>query len=243
MIVFLAKVFDKKEHAEAFLKGAMYANRLSYFKEMEGRDNARGDDYEGAILPPLGGLVVELDAKNPSTEQVESITFTGTDLDAPPVIQPRWFDHINVFCMYAAHIDEHQDLSSTNLLSFKQHLELPDNYTKLGEHAIVITNTTEFFRRVKLAAGRIGYEISGNLVSYYDPEVGTPPTQRDIESIFTKRQEYEWQREFRLAINTHKTGSCPVTFEIGEIDDIAVYVKTREINRQLRVQFKPECQT
>ena len=52
LIVFLAKVCETKEHAEAFLKGSMYANRLSYFKNLEGA-YGRGDEYEGAIMPLL----------------------------------------------------------------------------------------------------------------------------------------------------------------------------------------------
>ena len=61
MIAFLAKVFNKREHAEAFLKGSMYANRLSYFKDIEGADNARGDEFEGAIMPPLDGSILNLE--------------------------------------------------------------------------------------------------------------------------------------------------------------------------------------
>ena len=241
MIVFLAKVFKKKEYADAFLKGSMHAKQLSYFKKIEGDDNDRGDELEGAILPTLDGLVLTLEGTNPVTgEIVTSITITGEDLVSPVVMIPRWFDRINIFCMYAAQVDEHQEISHGNSSAFKRQLELPDGYTILGEHAVVITNKTEFFRRVKLAASQSGYGVFGNLVSYYDPEIGTPPAHRDIDSIFTKRQEYNWQREFRFVIDTNEVGCGAVTLEIGGIEDIAVYMKTCDINQHLQVQIKPE---
>ena len=234
MIFFLVKVFQKQEHAEAFLRGEMFANRLSYFKKIESHDG-RGDEDEGAIMPQLDDLTLTLESSNLDTGEVDSITLTAEDLAAPPTIRPRWFDQINVFCMYAAHIGGFQGISIDNLQDFKRQLEIPEKYTKLGKHAVVITNTTEFFKRVKFAADRAGYGIYWKLVTYYDPEIGTPPARWDIETIFNKRKEYEYQREFRFAIDTRTEGCSHIILDVGEINDIAVRIDTCEINRQLHV--------
>ena len=136
LIAYLAKVFQQKEHADFFLSGSLYARRLSWFKKLEGSDG-RADEYEGAILPPLDEFVFELEVTDPSTGQVESITITGTDLAAPLVIQPRWFDHINLFCMYAGLTGEFQYVSSENLSDFRSQMEMPEESLQLGPHAVV----------------------------------------------------------------------------------------------------------
>ena len=234
MIVFLAKVFEKKEHAEAFLKGSMYANRLSHFKKLEGA-YGRGDEYEGAIMPPLDDFVLTLKATDPTTGEVVGGTITGEGFAAPIIVSPRWFDHVNVFCMYAGRFDGLQEIPRDTLQDLKRQLDISEDFEGLGEHTVIIKNTTEFFRRVKHAGDQAGYRICAKLVSYYDPEVGTPPITSDLETIFNKRKEFACQKEFRFAIDTNSEGPCPITLDVGEIDDIAFYVKTSEIDVQLHV--------
>ena len=239
LIAYLAKVFQQKDHADFFLSGSLYARRLSWFKKLEGSDG-RADEYEGAILPPLDGFVFELEATDPSTGQVESIIITGTDLAGPPVIQPRWFDHINLFCMYAGLTGEFQYVSSENLSDFRSQMEMPEESLQLGPHAVVVTNTNEFFKRVDSAAKRKGYGLRRRLVQYYDPEVGTPPLQSNIDSIFCKRKEYQNQREYRITLDTGSVGSLPI---ILEIEDIATYLETPEFNNLLQVDIRSDSES
>ena len=98
MIQFLVKVFSEPEHADKFLRGELYARRLSWFKKLEG-DEGRGDEYEAAIMPQRENLIITLAAHNMVTGEVEEFTVTSEDLAAPPKLQPEHFDHVNVFCM------------------------------------------------------------------------------------------------------------------------------------------------
>ena len=235
MIVFLAKAFEEKEHAEAFLKGSMYANRLSHFKKLEG-SHGRGDEYEGAIMPPLDDFVLTLEGTDPTTgEVVGGTTITGEDLAAPLIVSLERLDHINVFCMYAGRFHGLQEISRDDLQDLKRQLDISEEFEGLGEHTVVIKNTTEFLRRVRHAGDQAGYRIYRKLVSYYDPEVGTPPATSDLEAIFNKRKEFAYQNEFRFAIDTNSEGPCPITLDVGEIDDIAFYVKTSEIDVEVHV--------
>jgi hypothetical protein len=111
---------------------------------------------------------------------------------------------------------------------------MPDEYVKLGDHAVVITNTTEFLRRVEKAAHREGYGILWELVKYYDPQVGTPPIRSDIETIFSKRKKYAYQREFRFAIDTGTTEGGAINLDIGDISDIACRTDTGGMSLELR---------
>ena len=45
----LVKVFSDSRYADEFIRGKLYARRLSHFKHIEDADG-RGDEYEGAIL-------------------------------------------------------------------------------------------------------------------------------------------------------------------------------------------------
>ena len=238
MFFFLVKIFEQEEHAHDFMDGAIFANRLSHFKKLEG-DEGRRDEYEGAIMPQREGFIMTLKATNQDTGEVDEITITEDDLAAPVIIAPEWFDHINVFCMYAGHSGNFQQVSADNLLDLKKQVQLPEDCTKLGEHAVVITNSKEFFRRVKVAADRERYGIIGQLVKYYDPNDGTPPARSEIESIFTKQDQYAYQKEFRIAINTRTLGTDPITLNIGSISDIALRLKTYNINGGLSINLPP----
>ena len=156
----------------------------------------------------------------------------------PPVVSPEWFDDINLYCMFAAHSGDFQHEPSEGYLDrLKEHLKMPEEYVKLGEHAVVITNTTEFLRRVEKAAHREGYGIRWGLVKYYDPQVGTPPIRSDIETIFSKRKKYAYQREFRFAIDTGTTEGGAITLDIGDIRDIACRTDTGE--QSLELSWRP----
>ena len=236
MILFLVKVFEREEYANDFLMGKMFINPLSYFKKIEG-DDGRGDEYEGAIIFPLESAIITLKPNDPETGESWEHTLTReSGLAAAPVVQPNWFDHINVFCMYAGHTGDFLNISSDNIQDFKKQLEIPDDCISLGRYAVVITNVTEFIKRVDTAAEQNRYGILRHLVKYYDPEVGTPPAQSDIETIFNKRKEFEYQREFRFAIDTCTMEDNSIILDIGDIGDIAYATDTADVNQQLCVR-------
>ena len=228
MIVFLAKVFSEPGHADDLIKGKLYANRLSYFKNIEG-DPTRGDPEEGAIMPQLEGLAFELTSTNPTTGEVNKVTITKDDLAAPPVIRPRWFEDTNLFCMYAARTGTFTTVSEQNITDFQNQLQMTEHCQEFGTHAVLIKNPSEFIRRVNLSAEKHGYKVHSGLVQYYDPEIGTPPIHSPIQTLFLKRKRYEYQKEWRLAIDTGTTGDCPIIFDIGGIKDIAVQINTPDL--------------
>ncbi|HIF9375049.1 TPA: hypothetical protein ACX6RV_002942 [Photobacterium damselae] len=49
-LFFFVKVFDNKKYADDFMKGKLFANRLSFFKKLEEKAEAnRGDRHEGVL--------------------------------------------------------------------------------------------------------------------------------------------------------------------------------------------------
>ncbi len=238
MVVFLAKVFQEAKHAEDFLNGKMYLNSLAYFKRIED-GGVRGDEDEGAIMLQREGLIIELTATNRATGEIDTIRMSGHELTSPLVMRPERFDHINVFCMYAGHTGALKSISEQNVLELKKQLAIPDDCAQLGKYAVLITNVREFLGRVKAGAKRQEYGVCGGLVRYYDPQIGSLPTKSEIGTIFTKRREYEYQKEFRIVIDTGTKDGNPVTLCIGKIHDIAMQISTSDINRPLRVRIDP----
>ena len=100
-------------------------------------------------------------------------------------------------------------------MDFKKQLELLKDCIDLGDHAVVITNVKEFFRRVKASADREGYGIIWRFLKYYDPNIGTPSARSEIESAMSLNaaEEEAHQKEYRIAIDTRTVGIDPLTLK------------------------------
>ena len=234
MIFFLVKVFSKQDHADKLLKGELYSRRLSWFKNLE-IDKERGDEYEAASVLRPEGLTLPLASTDVATGKTEEVTVTEWEFASPIVFKPRYFDHVNLFCLYAAQSGNFRWISEDRIEDLKKQIELPERYLEFGKYAVAIINYTEFLKRVKDAAQHNGYHICWDLVKYYDPKIGTSFAPLDLEAIFTKRNKYAYQKEFRIAIETGTKGNEPITLNIGKIDDIAIRLDTSDINRQLSI--------
>ena len=223
-ILFLVKVFKMEEHARDFMNGAMFANRLSYFKGIDGSD-IRKDDDEGALMLPREGAIVKLTTTNQKTGEVSSIVIRESELAGPLIVRPGWTNYINLFCMYAGHRGDLENIANGAGEGCDKRLTIPEGVLEgFGEHAVIIVNVPEFFKRVAVSAKRKGYGIKGRLVVYYDAEVGAPSTLSYEDTVFAKRNKYAREREYRIVINTSTTGRDAIALSLGRIDDIARYV-------------------
>ena len=233
MIHYLLKIFENKQYADSFLRGEMYANRLSWFREIEGSDG-RGDEYEGAVMLQRDHLVIHMKASDGETGEVLSeSTITKDDLAAPPVIKQAVFDDLNLFCMYAGHSRDFQPKTDDPLQELQKHIEIPEECLQLGRYAVGIKDAPAFLRRIQVAANREGYSIYRGLVEYYDPEVGTPLEPLTMKTALRKRDDFAHQREYRFVIDTDTTGSDAITLNIGDISDIAMLLDPSDMKIQL----------
>jgi len=100
-IWYLVKIFKEEHHAEQFIAGNLYLNRLSYFKKFEEKgDDGRLDKNEAVAMwfQPDDGLKFNLNVPG-----VGSCEITKKDLAGPISISYQHHDYFNVFCMYAVH--------------------------------------------------------------------------------------------------------------------------------------------
>lgn len=225
-IFFFVKVFDKKEYAEDFIKGKLFSNRLSFFRKYkEDKSANRGDKHEGVV-----------DWHQPDQIRIEINGRVITDLAGPVMTRMNWQDHLNVFCIYAAHSVDFEEISEETIEDFKKQISIPEEFENLGEYAVIITNVNKFIERVKAAVSSKNYGLNAGLVEYYDP-TSFNGSFSEVESIFRKRDEYKHQKEYRFSFDTGVAGTDPLILNIGDISDITMQCKVSEINAQLEVKL------
>ena len=225
-IMFLAKIFKQKSYAQDFIDGKLYANRLSFFKKMEDeKESNRKDRHEAAT-----GWY----QKNDISLLINDCEVT--DISGPIMTQINRHDNLNVYCLYAGHSGEFSQITIENLDSFRKHLEIPEDCLILGDYAVVLTNASEFMKRVLSAIKIKKYGIRTGLVNYYDPDTFSGSFD-DLDALFAKRDEYSHQKEYRISIDTGVDGDDAITLDIGDISDIAILVNTSNLNNLLEIKL------
>ena len=230
----LMKFFSKREFAERFLQGELYARRLYSFRTLHDQDG-RADEYEGAVAIPSDNLVLTLRSTNLETRQIRGFEIPGEGMDGPLIIMPQRLDNLNLYCMYAIHSGGFEETGRDDFADYEQHLKISDQCLGLGCYTVAIFRNNAFMNRARNAVVREGYRLNSRLVQYYDPEVGSPFDVDDDRIVFTKRKEFAWQREYRFAIDTGTNGLEPIILNIGPIDDIAMLMRTEDVNRTLKI--------
>lgn len=225
IILFFVKFFSKKKYVRDFIQGKIYANRLSYFKDIEGMDDSgRADKHEGVIgwFQPNQGKFT-----------INDMDITG-DLAGPIEMQREWLNYRNLFCVHAAHTGDIDlgNLSAQNVEDLRKQLELSEDCQKLGRFAVVIKNIPEFMNRIESTVEQKGYRLSRGPVKYYDPDT-FHGNFSDWEAVFRKRMEYRYQQEYRFVIDTLVIGDWPIVLEIGDIQDITTCFCASKINEEL----------
>ena len=225
-IFFFVKIFDDKKYATDFIKGNLFSNRLSFFRNLEeSQDANRGDKNEGVV-----GLF------QPEQVNLEINGRILNDLAGPISIKMNWHDNLNIFCIYAAHSGNFQSLSTENFDEFKKQLEIPEECLNLGKYAVVVTNVSQFIERVQLAVEKNNYGLRADLVEYYNPETFNG-SFNEHEAIFKKRDEYKHQKEYRFAFDSGVTGNDSLVVEIGDISDITMLCDVSEVNVKLEMKL------
>ena len=220
-ILFLARMFTKTSDAAAFMRGELHANRLAYFRQMRLENDPRADSEEGII--PLQDDGVPKVVLVPKSQTHSPITMSG-----PGSMEIGKINNLNLLCMYAALFESDQPLSLSDLA-------VPEEYSKFGPHAVLITDPAEFIRQVEFAARRERYSVWRRAIRYVDPttlDIGM--FSEEIEVAFHKHSKYLSEKEYRFAIDTNTEGSNSITLDIGGIEDIAVRVDTSKINDEVR---------
>ncbi|MBB5357106.1 hypothetical protein HDE76_000288 [Rhodanobacter sp. ANJX3] len=213
-IFFLIKVFTDGAHADAFLDGKLWCNRLSYFKGIEDpQGQTRGDPFEGVVTWRQPGdikLTVTID---------DTTSFDINQLAAPFQVEATVLNDVHLFCLYAAHSDHLVDVVKDGSDVIGGSLRVPMDLAKFGEH-VVLVQAGPFIDRVAATIKGNRHWGTAGLVEYYDPEMFSGEFTPK-EALLRKRKEFDFQSEYRFAFNAETRGTRPHTLQVGSLRDIA----------------------
>ncbi len=218
-IAFFIKFFEKKEYAADFIKGKIYANKLSYFKKAESDTNVKMDKNEGvsAIFQP-----------NKSTIKINDMVI---DTVAPTTLSFEKDEYKNIFCVYALMMP--LDGAYKDIEDFKNKLMISPKCEELGKYAVIVS-ANEFIKKikaVKLKQFKIN-KIQMGKINYYD-ENEFDGSFDDDKSLFNKTKKFEYQKEYRLVICSDVEEE--LILEIGSFEGITKFCKTKNINKGLQL--------
>lgn len=213
-IFFLIKVFTEAAHADDFLDGRLWCNRLSYFKGVEDpQGQTRGDPFEGSVTWRQSG-----DFKLTLTIN-DTQSFDINHLAASFQVRATDLDHVHLFCLYAAHSDHLVDVVKDGKDTIGGSLRVPMELAKFGEH-VVLVQAGPFIDRVTDAINANQHWGTAGLVEYYDPETFSGNFDPEV-ALLRKRKEFDFQSEYRFAFDTETTGENAHTLQVGSLRDIA----------------------
>ena len=99
-------------------------------------------------------------------------------------------------------------------------------YAFEANEAIIITDTNDFFERVKSALDKRKTKIiaaNHKFVDYYDDDETTK-----ILGAFNKTADFWWQQEYRFMFVEEPFSLEPTILEIGDISDITIRIATKD---------------
>lgn len=225
-IIYLLKIFQKKEHLDDFLNGKLYMRKLSYFQTLEGDyKNNRGDENEGvcAWLQP-----------NKTKITIGEMIINEKDLVSPVKIQKNQHKNCYIFCLYAGHMGDIQASSKLSTQEQLNRIKVNDECLKLGGYCVIIRNPTVFLNRVKNSMVTNDSSLSASLVEYYDP-AEFHGCFKSTAVPFKKSNNYSHQNEYRICLNSNDHSNEAYILDIGSIQDIANGCKTTDINSKLYI--------
>lgn len=200
-----------KEIIEKMIKGSFYMNSLKVFREMyDENDDVVGDPNEGKLIISNGNVIIP----GVVDEEVHNYPFATSHQDD------------FVFCMFGVNPEKYDNFVFSE--------EQKEQLKGFDDTALIITDTSEFCKRVNRAAELKGYEISCGFVIYYDEESDDVGRLFSLmmggmgNIVFYKTQKYSYQQEFRFAVE-NKTGEDHIELDIGDISDISYVLPVEQL--------------
>lgn len=224
MIVFFLKFVEKRIYAENFLSGNLYLNPLKYFIGIEEGADGRADRFEltrGWHQPrDLGEITVG------------SITISPSHLAGPLIMQSCAQENSNILCLYAGVFPKIDKASGIEIEELRRSFHLPEQCLSMGREAALVHNPRAFLRRVEDAVNASGFGLDAGMVDYFDPSNYSGTITRPG---FSKRNDFSWQREYRLILDRRALSPEPFVLEVGDLHDICSIVDVTGFNDQIQV--------
>jgi hypothetical protein len=216
-IWFLVKFFTEEQHANDFLAGKLFLNRLAYFKNQENECSDGRSDTTEAIKMWLQPYDVKMSL---SIQGIGTAEITSKDLAAPVSFANTNANYLHVFCMYAIYTDDPLPIDKQRLAQeLKRKLSIDDRCMKFGPFAVIVP-AYKFLNQMQEQLRAQKYIFQEKLVDYYDDK-SFHGEFNDSDVPFKKQVRFAYQREYRIAVAPSLLASTPITIDIGPIDNLS----------------------
>src|ERR1700722_16937402 len=164
----LVKLFREKIHADQFIKGLLYMNRLRYFQQLESSEKNDGrPDAREAIVSWHQPDRTELILTFPG---VEPLKIGKKDLAAPFAVTRPFYSDVHLYCMTALTIPDPALLPGTHdevQAKLEAAIQLDARCLDFGPHAVVVP-ADKFLPHLGRSLERCEHWFRDDMVEYYD---------------------------------------------------------------------------
>ena len=224
---YFIKFFNEEPHALQFIAGDLFMRRLSYFKRLEDAEG-RGDSNEAlfAWLQPRG---LKMNFEIPGIGKAE---ITESDLAAP--VSMGFHDHnfLYVYCMYCVYA---QWFEGVQVSDMEKQIQIDERCLRFGPYAVIVP-VHHFVDRLKKAKENQSLLLAAWLVEYYDEAVFNGELSND-DAPFRKRNNFSYQLEYRVCLETLTRDDVPRTVNIGSLSDIARLIPSKLLPGSIKLSL------
>jgi hypothetical protein len=233
----LVKFCREESHADQFIKGLLYMNRLRYFQQLEASEKSDGrPDAREAIVSWHQPDCTELILTFPG---VEPLKLDKKDLAAPVAVTRPFYSDMHLFCMTALTVPDPALLQGTHdevQAQLQAAIQIDARCLDFGPHAVVVP-TDKFLPQLRRSLERCEHWYRDEMVEYYDESTFHGEfAAKDVP--FRKQSSFAYQKEYRVCLQTPTAGNDAVTFEIGDMSSFAIKTRSADVIASLKVTLK-----
>lgn len=212
-IITLIKFVEEYEHAKMAQEGKLYMNPIGGYTELkEEVIDLREDKNEG---------ICRNYQPNKSKLIINNTLIDPKDIVGPIKVNMNKDLRKHVYCMYSLYFQGGCILDKDLII---------DKRVKgFGDWFLLITNVSEFFKRLDKKLKTLNISAKRKLVEYKDLN----KYHGKVDS-FIKNINYSYQKEYRIVLNYYNEG--PYILDIGDISDISIIGQTKDVFNMIKIE-------
>ncbi len=188
-------------------------NTLKYFKDLDNNDLNRSDRFEAIT-------------SNIKLEKIQLGDFVYPVSSGTIISTSNNYNYCNVFCMYLLGTSNNDEV-----------LFIDKRNKEFGKFCVYIYDINSFLERIVKKIEELSIVCHYQKITYI--EKNKEYSQIDNNQIvFTKFNEFDYQKEFRIIIDTKMVENKPYELVIGDLNDIATPTSIDNINKILSLHYK-----